>query len=114
MNVQLERNQRFICYAVLGYLDYIRRHGSGDKNYNYIFGTRGTLDKLRRAGYDSDLLDAIAEIDEVESLISRWGMEFYEQAISSFYDRILGILERDQDFSSEPHPALLCLVSQPL
>ena len=104
-----EEYQRFIAYALIGYLDVVRRTGTGDYNYNFTIGPRRLGDELKRAGAHAEILDLFDGIDELESLLTQVDPG---HDLTEYLAPVIKLLRSEATFPEEPRRAIEALVAQ--
>ena len=103
---------RFIAYALIGYLDFVRRTHEGDINYNYSIGPRFPVeDLMREVAARAELVELFELIYELEALIRLADPKTFEHAVSEALKPVIAWLQEDApsaDGELSPIELLLC------
>lgn len=87
--------QRFIAYAFMGYLDFLRRTKSTDPYINSTFGGRGTIEpKMDDAGVRQEVIDLIGIADELE-LARAWSGWNFDEVLEDALAPVIQFLRED-------------------
>jgi hypothetical protein len=112
-STQIHR-QRFIAYALMGYLDYLRRTNSADIHINSTFGGRGTIEpKMERAGVRQEVIDLVGLVDELELSLAMGDAEF-EKHIAVVLGPVIRFLQEDCGPEHDLLTSVELLVETPL
>jgi len=96
--------QKLIAYAVLGYLDVLRRGFGGDAYINLIFQPVRTSARLKILKADERLVEALYQLDELETLRDLQDDRQFEASLNDIVGPIVDFLrqERQAKYSSIP------------
>src|SRR5689334_16683561 len=94
-----ENRQRILSYALIGYLEVVRRLKSTDIYYNYTIGPRKFEKQMRRSGVDSKIIDLLIAIDEIESMYKNVDEAEFANIVTRAISPVLKTLRKDIQFS---------------
>lgn len=60
--------QKLTALSLIGYLEAMRRHGYVEPDINYVFKPVLAVKRMRELHFDSRIIDAMYQLDEVEAL----------------------------------------------
>lgn len=87
--------QRFIAYAFMGYLDFLRRTRTTDPHIHSTFGGRGTIEpKMENTGVRQEVIDLIAIADELE-LAWEWSGSNFDEVLARALAPVIQFLCED-------------------
>lgn len=88
-NLVQKHHQRFIAYALVGYLEVARRTGSGDYDFNNVIGNLAVWRRLKEHGADEVLVEFGEQVDQMESVLDLCGLEAFGRAMDEAISPLL-------------------------
>jgi hypothetical protein len=98
--------QKFIAYALIGYIDVIKRSGVGDYAFNYVIGNRFIERDLERSNVENSILELFDRLDEIESLHRMAKPEDFEKEVSALLSPVIAFLRENLIYEDDPKPPI--------